>query len=141
MVDSELIFLNTSPLIYLIENNPLFYVKVSSFLSKMIYRNSNFATSVISIAEFGVKPKRTNQLELLEELEEMLDLFEVQVKVITRSMAELSSSIRAKYSMIQNFDALQIAAAIESNCTLFVTNDKKLKVVKEISIHLIDELP
>lgn len=37
-------------------------------------------------------------------------------------------------------DALQLASAIQNNCDVFLTNDKQLKQVQEISVLLVDEL-
>jgi predicted nucleic acid-binding protein len=67
-------------------------------------------------------------------------VLEIQVKEINRPIADLTSTIRAKYPSIKNFDALQIATAVDSNCSVFLTNDKKLKVVEELSISLIEDL-
>lgn len=140
MIDSELIFLDTAPIIYIVENNPNYYSRTSSYFTKMIQNNANFVTSVISIAEFGVKPKRIKKLELIEEMEEMLKVFEIQTKEITRSIAELSSTIRANYPFLQNFDALQLSTAVEFNCTVFLTNDKKLKNIKDLNVKLTEDL-
>jgi predicted nucleic acid-binding protein len=140
MTDSEFVFLDTSPIIYVLENNREYCTKVSSLLTKKIRENATFVTSVVSIAEFGVKPKRTNNLSLLEDLDELIRVLEIQVKEINRPIADLTSTIRAKYPSIKNFDALQIATAVNSNCSLFLTNDKKLKVVDELRISLIEDL-
>jgi predicted nucleic acid-binding protein len=140
MTVSNQVFLDTSPIIYLIENNPSFYSRVSSYLATVIEKDAGISTSVISIAEFGVKPKRFNRTELIDEMEEMLGILQVKIIEINREIAELSSTIRAKYPAIKNFDALQLSSAILSNCSEFLTNDKKLKVVTEINVRIVDEL-
>lgn len=140
MTVSNQVFLDTSPIIYLIENNPSFYSKVSSYLATVIEKDAAISTSVISIAEFGVKPKRLNKPGLIDEMEEMLGILQVKIIEINREIAELSSSIRAKYPTIKNFDSLQLSSAILSNCSEFLTNDKALKVVTEINVRIVDEL-
>jgi predicted nucleic acid-binding protein len=140
MTATDQVFLDTSPIIYLIENNVLFYPKVSSFLANVIDKDGTLSTSVISIAEFGVKPKRLNKPMLIDEMEEMLEILQVKIIDINREIAELSSSIRANYPSLKNLDALQLASAISSNCTDFLTNDKKLKIVTEINVLVVDEL-
>lgn len=140
MTGSDIVFLDTSPIIYLIENNRTYCQSVSSLMAKMVRQNAGFVTSVISVAEFGVKPKRINNLDMIDELDELITVFEIHVREITRSIADLSSTIRAKYPSIKNFDALQIAAAIDANCTLFLTNDKKLKTVTELNVSIVEEL-
>ena len=123
MTAPDSVFLDTSPIIYLIENNPSFYSKISSYLADVIKKDTPILTSVISIAEFGVKPKRSNNLELIEDMEQMLFVLQIKVLEITIEMAEISSTLRAKYQSLKSFDALQLATAISSNCNSFVTND------------------
>jgi len=140
MTDSNSVFLDTSPIIYLIENHPLHYSKTAAYLADTINQDILLITSVISIAEFGVKPKKTNNHELLDEMENMLAVLHVNVVDINRSMAEISSTLRAKYLSLKNFDALQIACAINYGCKRFLTNDIQLKKIKELEVILIDEL-
>jgi predicted nucleic acid-binding protein len=132
--------LDTSPVIYLIENNPSFYSVISSYLTNAIIKETTILTSVITIAEFGVKPKISNNLNLIEDMEKMLSVLQVRVIDINREIAEFSTSLRAKYGSLKSFDALQLACAISSNCTTFVTNDKRLKSVTEINIITMDNL-
>ena len=141
MIVSDSVFLDTSLIIYLIENSPAFYSKVSFYLADSIRKDIPVLTSVISIAEFGVKPKRLNNLELIAEMEQMLSVLQVKVLDVTMEMSEISSSLRAKYPSLKSSDALQLASAISSNCNSFVTNDKRLKIITEINVLTMDELP
>lgn len=59
---------------------------------------------------------------------------------LTKEVAEYASFIRSKYQGIKAMDALQLASAIQNNCDVFLTNDKQLKQVQEISVLLVDEL-
>lgn len=140
MTESDSVFLDTSPIIYLIESNPLFYPKLSSYLAISIKNDVPILTSVISIAELGVKPKKINKLELIEDLEQMLSVLQIKVVDINLEAAEISSSLRAKYQSLKSFDALQLASAISNNCKVFVTNDKRLKTITEINVLTMEDL-
>ena len=59
---------------------------------------------------------------------------------IDEKIAVTAAKIRAKYSGIKTPDSLQLASAIESGCSLFLTNDKQLRQVEEIKILLVDDL-
>ncbi|MEW6607058.1 MAG: PIN domain-containing protein [bacterium] len=48
-------------------------------------------------------------------------------------IAEKAAELRAQYG-ITTPDAIQFAIGIENNGTLFVTNDKNLKKIKEIEV-------
>ncbi len=140
MTGSNSIFLDTSPIIYLIENNQRYYSKVSRFLVDSIITEMTFSTSVISIAEFGVKPKKIGKLELINEMEQLLSSLQVKVADVTIEIANLASTLRARYEFLKGIDSLQLAVAINLNCNLFLTNDKALKQVSEMKVLTIDDL-
>lgn len=50
-----------------------------------------------------------------------------------------AARLRAIYNLTL-IDAIQIAAAIQADCDVFLTNDVSLKRVKEIEVLLIGEL-
>jgi len=140
MTGSDSIFLDTSPIIYLIENNQRYYSKVSRFLIDSIINEMTFSTSVISVAEFGVKPKKIGKLELINEMEQLLSSLQVKVADVTIEIANLASTLRAHYEFLKGIDSLQLATAINLNCLLFLTNDKALKQVSEIKVLTMDDL-
>lgn len=49
-------FIDTSPFIYLIENNPHFVNQVKDFIIDAVNNNDELITSVITVMEFGVAP-------------------------------------------------------------------------------------
>ena len=51
----------------------------------------------------------------------------------TRIMFDTSAKLRAQYG-IKTPDAIQLAIGIENNGSLFITNDKALKKIKEIKV-------
>jgi predicted nucleic acid-binding protein len=133
------LFIDTSPLIYLVEKNPSFYEAVLLFLAEAIKDDAALITSVLTVAEFGVKPRKLNRPDILAKFEQTLDtLFEVQT--VDWDVAEISSILRAKYPSLRAIDSLQIACALKDDCDAFVTNDKRLKAIKEIQILLIKDL-
>jgi predicted nucleic acid-binding protein len=138
MTGSKL-FIDTPVLIYFVEKNPIFFEKVSLFFVSSIEADCKFSTSVLTVAEFGIKPRKLNRSEILIQFEKTVkSLFEVHE--INWDVAEISSILRAKYSSLRAIDSLQIACALKNKCDGFVTNDKRLKVIKEINIQLIKDL-
>jgi predicted nucleic acid-binding protein len=60
---------------------------------------------------------------------------------IDERLAEAAALIRARYT-IRLPDALQIAAAMQGDATLFVTNDKRIKKVDALEVLVLsDYLP
>jgi len=58
---------------------------------------------------------------------------------ITLSIAERAGKLRGRYTDIKALDAIQIASAIEVGADAFLTNDKKLKKVEEITVMVLKE--
>ena len=59
----ERIFIDTNPIIYLLDKVPPFFSKVASYLLAKKRNGAEFYTSAITDAEFMVKPIMENQAE------------------------------------------------------------------------------
>jgi len=70
---SEKVFFDTAPFIYLIEDNPKYAKNVANYIAdQIILFESRLFTSVITIAEFSVKPKRNSELGIIEKFKSKL---------------------------------------------------------------------
>ena len=58
---------------------------------------------------------------------------------ISAEIAEKAGKLRAKYLTLKAFDAIQIATALNVKAKLFITNDKKLRNVKEIHVLVLED--
>lgn len=133
------VFIDTAPIIYLVEQNPEYFEQVSLFLADSIRSNVALTTSVLTTAEVEIKPRKLGKKDLTSKFEKTIkSLFEVYP--ITWEIAQISATLRAKYSSLRAIDSIQIACAIQNKCEDFVTNDKRLRVIKEIPITLIKNL-
>jgi len=138
--DFKSTFVDTALFIYLSENNIDFADLSENFFNFCINKNIILKTSIITHLEFCVKPYRENKLEFIQKFEAFIEKAKIQVnQVITKNDCDLASKLRAKYIGLKNFDALQIAIAIKEKTDIFMTNDKKLKNITEISVFTIDE--
>lgn len=138
MIESEKIFFDTSPFIYFIEN----YLKYSDRVAEYIAVNTEsiFVTSVITIMEFGVKPLKENNPQIIEKFKLLLTELDCKAFPIDSAIAERAAILRAKYNFLKPLDTLQLSTAIHLSCTKFFCNDKELKNVKEIDVVLVDDL-
>ena len=96
-------------------------------------------TSVVTLIEACVYPQQQGRLDLAQAYERSL-LYSEQVLLfpIDVALARRAVGLRARHG-IHVPDALQVAAALESGATLFVTNDRRLSRVDEIEILLFDD--
>jgi len=134
------VFLDTAPLIYYIEES----LKYAPILNKLFLENSKgeflFQTSVITLLEVLVLPMRQNEIQLVEQYQSILcnspsiDIFDLNIEI-----AKKAAGFRAKYGL-KTPDSIQLATAVYRSADYFLTNDIRLKAVKEIEILVLDEL-
>ncbi|KKR33288.1 MAG: hypothetical protein UT63_C0019G0010 [Candidatus Gottesmanbacteria bacterium GW2011_GWC2_39_8] len=55
------------------------------------------------------------------------------------NIARFASKLRAKYGFLKTPGALQLSSSIIKGCRGFITNDEKLKKVKEIEVVVLKE--
>lgn len=98
-------------------------------------------SSVITLTEVLSKPFQVDNQELVEQF---IRLFENRSNFllfdISREIAIKAGELRGKYPFLKSMDALQIAAAIENKVDIFLTNDLKLKQIKNIDIWTMEDI-
>lgn len=133
-------FIDTSPFIYIVENNPEFAEKARSYILESATNEEELITSVITLMEFGIMPERKGRNDLILQFEELLRLISCPVEVIDLDVAKKAYKLRAQYPFLRSMDALQIAVALQNDCGQFLTNDKKLRQITEIQVLIIEDL-
>ena len=139
MTECKKVFLDTAPLIYFLDEDVNFGEKVQGILESVLGADKKIISSVITCDEYLVFPFRTGNQEKIDVFFEFtrdcgIDLTPISVEIATKA-----ASIRAKYEYFKPMDALQLAAAIETGCDVFLTNDKQLKQFNEIKCITVDE--
>ncbi len=129
------IFIDTALIIYYIEAHsqfgPLAKEVVDSFRSG---RLSAFS-SVITLTEVLSKPIEAEDEKLARKFAEFLKRGKnLSLIEISASIAERGGKLRGGYSNLRTIDAIQISVAIDVGADAFLTNDKKLKQIKEIKV-------
>jgi predicted nucleic acid-binding protein len=140
MIEVNSVFFDTSPFIYLIEDNQKYSSSVANYIADMSLKEVVLTRSVITVSEFQVNPKKLMNLKPIEDFNRLIDQFSIHIFDITLEIAELSASLRAKYVFLKTMDAMQLATAINHSCKSFITNDFKLKKIEEINIITVVDL-
>ena len=130
------VFIDTAPFVYILEYNKIFTPATEMVFSEFP-ENTVFITSVITYAEFCVKPITKKNSDAIKEFLSFAEDMNCDFKNVDISIAKIVAILRAKYKFLKTPDALQIATAIHYNCDKFITNDKKLKQISEIDVVLI----
>ncbi|MCD4791852.1 MAG: PIN domain-containing protein [Bacteroidales bacterium] len=69
-----------------------------------------------------------------------MDFCKFNIEPVSIQIAKTTYKLRAKYSFLKTPDALQLASAIHNNCSIFFTNDNKIKNISEIEVTLVTDL-
>ena len=136
----KVVGLDTMVFIYHFEENQIYSPLTFSIFENLEKANFNAVTSILTLLEILVKPKKENNSLLVERYKLLLENFpNLQVKELNENIADIASSLRAKYS-INTPDAIQIATSLEANADIFITNDTTLEKISEIKILLLSEM-
>jgi len=127
-------FLDTSVFIYFIEENKHYIEVVNSIFDAIDKGSLRAVTSGITLLETLVIPLKANDLKLANQYEQLLmDSHGLTTHELNRNILRQGAYLRAKHQ-IKTPDALQLATAMQSNCRVFVTNDRRLPKISSLQI-------
>ncbi len=126
--------------IYHLSKNPKYSPLTKIVFSLLEEKKISAVTSMITATEVFVQAERSQNKLILLEYDKFFHAFpNLVLSPIDWYVGRLAARLRAKYSALKTPDALQIASAILNDCKGFITNDNKLKQVKEIKVLTFDE--
>lgn len=127
------IFLDTCILIYLFEETD-FSKKAEKVFYDFYFQWFLFEISIISIIEYltWIKNKKWN----LKWFYNKLDKLWIKIIDLNNNYTNIISDLRNNYNLPLP-DLICIWQAINNDCNMFITNDKKLKKINEIEILII----
>ena len=136
----KVIGLDAMVFIYHFEEDQIYSPLTFSIFDSLEKGNFNAVTSILTLLEILVKPKRENNSILTERYKILFETFpNLQVKELNENIADIASALRANYN-INTPDAIQIATSLEAHADIFITNDTSLKKVTEIKVMLLSEM-
>jgi predicted nucleic acid-binding protein len=135
----KIVGIDTSPFIYHLEEDPA-YSKLTVRLFEEVEKGSlKDVTSVLTLMEVLDRPKQVGDRQAVEDYRFVLKTFpNLALRPIDESCAERASDLRAEYGT-RPLDALQVGTALSNHATGFVTNDGKLKRIRELEVLVLDD--
>lgn len=131
-----LVYLDSVICIYAVEGAPSFQARARGRLTAMRTAGDHPAISDLTWLECRVKPIRLGDAAALADMEAFLTASDVVRVPMPTVVYEHACRIRA----VHNFklgDALHLAAAVQSGCGLFLTNDYRLSSFSDISVEIL----
>ena len=117
------------------------YCELTFDLFKDIEDGNTIAScSTLVLTEVLVLPCKLGRHDVAKEYEFLIKTFpNINLIPVSSDIAAKSAKIRSKYN-IPTPDSIHLANALTVNCSLFVTNDSRLKKIDDIDIICLEEL-
>lgn len=131
-----LVYLDTVICIYAVEGSPSFQTRARARLATMRAAGDQPASSDLTWLECRVKPIRLSDATALADMEAFLTASDVVRVPMPTAVYERACRIRAVHNY-KLADALHLAAAVESGCGLFLTNDNRLSSFPDIPVEVL----
>jgi predicted nucleic acid-binding protein len=139
-IRDKIIGIDTMVFIYHLEDHPDYSHVTERIFEAVEHGKYNAVTSVITLIEILVKPKRDGNLTAVKDYKDLLQTFpNFKIFDLDMKISDIASDLRAKYG-IKTPDAIQIATTIYGGSKSFITNDDSLKKVEEVRVLLLDDL-
>jgi predicted nucleic acid-binding protein len=130
---------DTPVFVYYIEQSSRWAAAAGSALEAMADGTFAGLTSVLTLLEVAIKPLRLGRPEIADAYEALLeDVTNLAIIPIDTRSARIGAELRAEYGL-RTPDALQIAACLAHGAQAFVTNDRRLRRVKEIEVVILED--
>jgi predicted nucleic acid-binding protein len=132
--------LDTTPLIYFIEENPTYLGMVYPFFEAMDRGEFNVVTSIVTLLEVLVHPFRRGDTRLAQQYRDiLLDAESLTTIFLSQDIAEEAARIRADHN-IRTPDAIQMATVIHEGASFLLTNDAGFPSLPGLTVLVLDEL-
>jgi predicted nucleic acid-binding protein len=134
------VLLDTAPVIYHLEKNPMFAPAMEKFLQLRKERGVLLVTTPITLAECLVHPIRQGRTDLEAAYRTLITAGEgTTFWPIGADEGNIAARLRAKYGLTLA-DSFQLAIAIQANCQVVLTNDATLMKVTEVRVVAVGDL-
>ncbi len=129
--------IDTPILIYLLQSDRKYVEKARSIMRRVQLGRCHAVFSSIGLIEILTGPKKQGEYELAARYLEIITHFpHLSIIGINENIVDISSDLRARYG-ISTPDAIHVATAISEGAQKFITNDKALKKIQEISVDVL----
>lgn len=126
--------LDTVVFIYFIEEHPDYLPLVEPVLAGIDAGQWEGVTSTLTLLETLVVPNRAGNVHLAAQYESLLSRGRgLRLVELDRAVLRAAAHLRARHR-VRTPDALQLAAALATACTSFITSDRRLPQIPGLRI-------
>jgi predicted nucleic acid-binding protein len=132
--------LDTMPIIYFTEENPVYFKVIEPFFEAIGRGEITVVTSIVTLLEVLVHPNRDGNPELAQRYRDLLFKTKgLKTILLDQDIAEQAARLRAVHN-IRTPDSIQMATSINKEASFFLTNDKHLPSLPNLTTLVLDDL-
>lgn len=122
------VYLDTNIIIYAIEANPDFHERAKALIEAIDCDEILAVTSELTVAEALVKPIASGRSDIVSQYEAfLLSDSKLRLVAVDRTILRSAADLRARMN-IKLPDAIHVASAIETDCEIFLSQDRELRL-------------
>jgi predicted nucleic acid-binding protein len=131
-----MVFLDTAPVIYFVEQHPVWGPKAEVRLTAFQAAGEVLAVSDLVRMECLVKPLKLGDTALVADFVTFFTSPGITVLPVTAAVCDRAATIRAVHNF-KPLDSLHLAAAAVHGCTRLLTNDNRLSRFPDIPVEVL----
>jgi predicted nucleic acid-binding protein len=131
-----LIYCDSAILIYFLDHVGPLQVRAANRLAALRASGDQVAVSSLVRMECRVLPIRLGDLTRLAQFDIFFGQPDVQKVPLSDAVFDRATAIRAKHSF-KTIDSINLAAAVESGCARFLTNDYQLTRFTDVAVEML----
>jgi uncharacterized protein len=135
-VISVLIYLDSNIIIYLLEQPAPFGPRASARVEAMVQAGDGIVVSDLSRLECRSNVIAAGDQVTLAQYDEFFAQAAERVMALTTAVCDRATEIRGRYRF-KIPDALHLAAAVEADCQVFLTNDARLNRFSDLTVEVL----
>ncbi len=131
-----LIYLDSCIVIYLIEQPPIFGPRASVRVAALLGAQHKIVVSDLTRLECRSNPLAAGDIAVLQDFDLFFTRFAHRIVQLNTPVCDRATDIRGRYRF-KTADAIHLAAAAESGCSIFLTNDLRLSRFTGLTVEVL----
>ena len=136
---SAAVYIDTAIVIYTVEANPTYFAALQPLWQQFQDGSIELVTSELTLMETLVTPLKNADTVLANDYEQLLTASEIQLIPISQSILRNAANLRVLTNM-KTPDAIHASTSLSRSCTLFLTNDKNLRNIPNLSVGVLEDI-
>lgn len=134
----KIVFFDTAPVIYYVENHPLFADAVEEVIDKLD-EGLQGVISPVTLAECLVNPLKNHDRKLQRDfIDFLLRHRSITMVDVDPKIGFLAARLRGQHGL-KLLDAFQVATAIHSGCDALLTNDDQFRRISTLQVLVVED--